>query len=417
MKLTKIALAVGVVLAHGSALATNGYFSHGFGIKAKGMAGVGVALPQDAMAAATNPAGMVQVGSRWDVGVDWFKPVRGADIVGSGALGADGSYDGNGDSNFLIPEFGYNKMLSAESSLGITVYGNGGMNTRYKTNPFTALGSSGDAGVNLEQLFIAPTYAMKVSPTQSVGASVILARQQFGATGLQAFDNPGSIHPGYVTDKGNDTTFGWGVRLGWSGQVTNDLTLGATYASKIDGKFDDYKGLFAEEGSFDIPENFAIGFAYKASPKMTVAADVQRINYGDVKSVSNTIDCYGTTCFLGADNGPGFGWQNMTVYKLAMQYDYAPDLTLRAGYSHTKQPIPESQTLFNILAPGVMEDHFTLGATKKLQDKSEVSFSYMHAFKKEVNGSGSMAVLSGNPGEANLHMSQDSLGIAYGKSF
>ena len=38
-----------------AALATNGYFSHGFGIKAKGMGGVGIALPQDAMAAATNP--------------------------------------------------------------------------------------------------------------------------------------------------------------------------------------------------------------------------------------------------------------------------------------------------------------------------------------------------------------------------
>lgn len=36
------------------------------------MAGVGIALPQDAMAAATNPAGMAFVGDRLDVGVDWF---------------------------------------------------------------------------------------------------------------------------------------------------------------------------------------------------------------------------------------------------------------------------------------------------------------------------------------------------------
>jgi long-chain fatty acid transport protein len=34
-------------------MATNGYFSHGYGIKSKGMGGVGIALPQDAMAAAT----------------------------------------------------------------------------------------------------------------------------------------------------------------------------------------------------------------------------------------------------------------------------------------------------------------------------------------------------------------------------
>jgi hypothetical protein len=43
--------------------ATNGYFSHGYGAKSQGMAGVGIALPQDALAAATNPAGTALVGT------------------------------------------------------------------------------------------------------------------------------------------------------------------------------------------------------------------------------------------------------------------------------------------------------------------------------------------------------------------
>ncbi len=41
-----------------SALATNGYFSHGWGTKSKAMAGVAAALPQDTLVSATNPAGM-----------------------------------------------------------------------------------------------------------------------------------------------------------------------------------------------------------------------------------------------------------------------------------------------------------------------------------------------------------------------
>jgi len=94
MKLKKIAALIAIAAASGSAFATNGYFSHGFGIKAKGMAGAGIALPQDAMAAATNPAGMVMVGDRLDLGVDWFKPNRRAEIAGSFAPGATGSYDG-----------------------------------------------------------------------------------------------------------------------------------------------------------------------------------------------------------------------------------------------------------------------------------------------------------------------------------
>jgi long-chain fatty acid transport protein len=64
------------VLAPGLALATNGYLAHGYGVKAQGLAGAGIALPQDALAAATNPAGTAFVGERADIGATWFRPTR-----------------------------------------------------------------------------------------------------------------------------------------------------------------------------------------------------------------------------------------------------------------------------------------------------------------------------------------------------
>lgn len=427
MKLKKIAVLVAIAAASGSAFATNGYFSHGYGMKAKGMAGVGIALPQDGLAAATNPAGMVMVGDRLDVGVDWFKPNRGADIVNN-VGGLNGNYDGNGDSSFLVPEFGYNKMLGWDMSVGVSVYGNGGMNTRYNTSPFAAgglgfFGGQNPGGVNLEQLFIAPTFAMKLNKNHAVGASIVFAYQTFGATGLQAFANPGfSSSPNDVTNRGNDHSTGWGLRLGWTGQVSENVTLGATYASKIKGKFDSYKGLFAEEGRFDIPENYGFGIAVKATPKLTVAADIQQINYGNSKAIANTADCMfaGTGCLLGQSGGPGFGWRDMTVFKLGVSYEQSKDLTLRAGISTNRQPIPAGQTFFNILAPGVVENHLTLGGTWTMANKNELTVGYMHAFKKTVNGSGSIAGPIGGAlggGEANLRMSQDSLGVGYGIKF
>ena len=54
------------------ALATNGYFPHGYGMKAQGMGGTSIALAQDSMGGATNPAAMVWAGSRMDLGVNWF---------------------------------------------------------------------------------------------------------------------------------------------------------------------------------------------------------------------------------------------------------------------------------------------------------------------------------------------------------
>jgi long-chain fatty acid transport protein len=418
MRKALAAAAVIAAFSPAAAFATTGYFAHGYGMKAKGMGGVGIALPQDSLAAATNPAGMALVGNRFDIGLDWFRPDRGAEITGSPVPGLNGSYDGNGTQDFLIPEFGYNHMLRPDLSLGVSVFGNGGMNTDYKTSPFTALGGASPAGVDLMQLFIAPTVAYKMG-AHAFGLSLNLAYQRFKAEGLQPFDNPFfSSSPGNVTNNGYDSSTGWGVRFGWTGQVLPTLTLGATYQTKTKmGKLDKYKGLFAEQGGFDIPENYGVGVAWKAMPALTLAADIQRINYGDVASVGNTIDClFAGACQLGANNGAGFGWQNTTVYKLGVSYEMSQSLTLRGGYATLKQPIPQSQTFINILAPGVVEQHLTLGGTWTLPNKSEVTVAYMHAMENKVNGSGSIPAALGG-GEANLRMSEDSLGIGWGMRF
>jgi len=272
---------------------------------------------------------------------------------------------------------------------------------------------SGNAGVDLMQLFIAPTLAWKTG-NHAFGASLILAYQRFKAEGIQGFAGF-SASPGNVSNNGYDDSTGVGVRVGWTGQVSPTVMLGATYQSKTKmSEFDKYSGLFANQGEFDIPENYGVGIAWKATPAITFAADVQQINYSNVAAVGNTADCFfAMTCQLGSANGPGFGWQDTTVYKLGVAWQMTPGTTLRAGYVTLDQPIPASQTFFNILAPGVVEDHVTLGLTLEMSKMSELSFMYMHAFEKTVNGSGSIPLAFGG-GEANLRMSQDTLGVAYG---
>ncbi len=407
-------LFVAAALAPLAAQATTGYFQHGYGIKAKSMGGVGIALPQDALAAASNPAGIAWVGNRIDLGADWFSPDRGASIAGSGAPGANGAYDGNDTKSFLIPEFGYNRVINPSLTFGVAVYGNGGMNTDYRTNPFVAYGGSGPGGVDLMQLFIAPTLAWK-SDNHAFGVSLNLAYQRFKAEGIQGFSSS-SASPGNVSNRGYDDSTGLGMRVGWTGQVSPTVTLGATYQTKTKmSEFDKYSGLFANQGDFDIPENYGVGVALKATPALTVAADVQQINYSDIPAVGNRVDClFAGACQLGSTNGPGFGWQDVTVYKFGLAYELKPGTTLRAGYVILDQPIPASQTFFNILAPGVVEDHLTLGLTLEMSRTSELSFMYMHAFEKKVNGSGSIPLAPFGGGEANLRMSQNSFGVAYG---
>ena len=97
-----------------------------------------------------------------------------------------------------------------------------------------------------------------------------------------------------------------------------------------------------------------------------------------------------------------------------MSYQAHPKLTLRAGYSHNDQPIPDSEVFLNILAPGVIQDHLSVGATWNFDQHQEINIAYTRALEDEVKGKISPAFGSG---EAKLKMSQDILGLSYGYKF
>ena len=441
MKVQLLTLAVATALASSSALATNGYAMHGVGIHAKGMGGASIALPQDAVSIGQNPAASAVVGNRVDVGLDVFRPMRDAELSETGlnpcpAPGfcpppgfSNGKFDGSESEWFFIPEAAYNRVIDSKWSAGVSLYGNGGMNTDYGDGgiPLFNGGTGADSGINLQQMFIVPTFAYKIDEKNSVGFGANIVAQGFKAYGLQSFAGqplpfPGvpyfSTSPSNVTDNGTDWTWGLGFRLGWLGQVSDTVTLGAYYSSRTwMQEFDNYKGLFAEKGAFDIPQNFGVGIAVKATPQLTIAADVVYIDYSSIDSINNPVGNFyncpalmgsnPNACLGGAD-GPGFGWDSQTIFKLGVQYAINNEWTVRGGWNYAKQPIPESQTMFNVLAPGVVENHLSLGASWYLAKDQELTFQYTHAFETEVDGD-----FTPGFGTANIKMYQDSFGVQY----
>ncbi|MFM2058490.1 MAG: hypothetical protein RLY71_2875 [Pseudomonadota bacterium] len=415
-------------LAMPAAHATNGYFSHGYGLQAKGMGGAAIAVTQDAFGGANNPAGGAWVGSRLDLGIDWFSPQRSASRTGSnlptpgGTVAAGADFSTASDStSFFIPEFGYNRMLGSDKSVGLTVYGNGGMNTDYAggtTMCGNALCGQGRLGVDLAQLIVAPTFSMKLDADHSVGVALLLGYQRFKVEGLQAFEAlTGS--PGSVTNNGYDSSTGVGLRLGYLGRVGTDLQFGASYTPKMHmSKFDKYKGLFAEQGGFDIPAHYAVGLAWRPASDWQLALDLERIQYRGIASVGNPSS---NQAPLGADNGPGFGWQDISVVKVGVQWRMSPALTLRAGYNHGGNPVKADNVTFNIIAPGVVQNHVTLGGTLAIGPGSDLTLACMHAMKQSVSGSSMYNSPSlfgpGNGGTETIQMHQNSLGIGWSLRF
>ena len=155
-------------------------------------------------------------------------------------------------------------------------------------------------------------------------------------------------------------------------------------------RFTKYDGLFSDQGDFDIPSTYGLGAACSvgAATGLTIAFDYQRINYSDVKAVHNPSALPFTGSQLGSTNGPGFGWQNMNVYKVGASWIVNTAWTLRAGWNYGKPPIQSADALINILAPGVVEHHFTAGVTWQAPaiPNLDLTIGAMYAPKKTVSG-------------------------------
>ena len=463
LKRTLTSAAITALLVAPMAQATNGYFKIGAGAKNRGMAGAGIAYGQDAMAAAINPASITEVEDGVVAGLELFKPKRKGEVDATGMAvpdlgagprqGADSSEQSRSNV-FFIPSFGINKAWSNKITLGMSVVGNGGMNSRYgnadtgngniyvdafgpvigdtsnSTVPQAGGGPSGFAGflevvgsvpaaamdtnlqnlynnpnnspalgINLAQVLISPTIAYKITPNHSIGFGPVVGYQSFRAYGLGLFQGFSS-DPGKVTNNGNDDSIGFGGQIGYQGRI-GMFSIGLMGRSKIYmDEFDKYSGLFAEQGDFDIPAMFGGGIAVHFTPKLTLAADVSRILYGDVNSIANdgptaneffgafigalTGDPTQVSNPLGNNDGWGFGWDDVWVYKIGVDYAYSPQWTFRAGFNYAEVPYDDDQALFNVLAPAVVEKHATVGFTYSLNPDTDFSMTYMHAFRNDV---------------------------------
>lgn len=404
-------MALAALTASPSALAVGGYFVLGYGPLAHQSAGTSTAVGLDGFAGASNPAKLSAVGNRFDVGVVFFSPHRKIERSGSGT-----PYDFSSTSRntlFVLPEAGYARRIDERLSWGLSLYGNGGLNTEYPDNngvagsnlnparcgdrPGNFFFGCGKLGFDLSQLILAPTLSWQFRPAHSFGVSPLLGYQRIRVYGLQAFE-PLSEHPDAVSNQGYDHAFGAGVRVGWFGRVLPWLDLGAAYSTRIYmQKFSEYRGLFADGGGFDIPANFSVGAALKLDEDFTFAVDVQRIFFGGIPALNNGVqnsleDPQNNP--LGSRSGSGFNWDHQTNYRAMIAYAATPRLTLRAGFAYARRPVEDSSAnsvSLNLFAPNPVRN-ITAGFTWMLNPTDELNFAYGRYIQGTYEGPSSTAV-------------------------
>lgn len=375
------------------ASAINGSFDYGFSEITRGMGGSGVALPQDAVIAIINPAGMVWVGHRADLGItayfpsSYYKATNGVASapVNTRTLIAGGEH-GNGVDVFSLPDFGINWVINDKSSFGLTIASIAGFGSSYTAlgvanlpGNVTGPGPFGGGRVlsDYKQALTSLTYSRKITPHSSWGVSLLLAAQTFKNQGFRllrglAQDGIGNN----LSNRGLDYSVGAGVRAGIMLDPFQWLTVAASYQPEIPmTKFKRYSDIFANHGSLNIPPNIVMGLALHITDDLDVTFDYQDIYFSKVGSYGHSgkaIDeglCAPTVggprdrC-LGGPNGAGFGWRDSEAWKFGAQWRATEKWFFRVGYNHSRAVIRKSELALNIIAPGgVVSDLYTAGFT------------------------------------------------------
>ena len=393
-----------------AAQATEGMFSNGTSARHKALAGAGAADAGDASVQAINPAALTSLKSNhFEIGASLFSPRRG--FTGSGQPGLTPTGEFTSQSNyFYIPNISWSHRINTSliDVIGLSVYGNGGMNTNYaesvgagatqtafctqfRTNSGGAISGigllcDGQAGINYEQAFIQATMAKQMNAI-SVGVSPILSRTAISIKGARAFDVFGQsiygANSGTMSNQGEDVAWGFGAKVGAHVALAPNFRLGLAYTSRIYmSKFSRYRGLFADQGDLDIPAQFQAGIAWDMMPTLTVMLDYRHIFYSDVAAIGNSVTNWLNGNAFGSSNGAGFGWNDVDVIKLGVEWEASPNLTLRAGYSYNTSPLldkSKQDALLNILAPATTQHHITGGAKIQLTPGMAFELAGMYA--------------------------------------
>ena len=377
-----------------SAWATDGYFQNAIGARQKALAGSGVADSTDATAASLNPAGLVNVDSQLTGAISVLNLRGGYSSQGLGGVTADGHHD-SAEEWVVIPNFAANWRVNwgLVDAVGLTVYGNGGVNTKYANipnplcTPLTGVFCGGPLGVH-------SVADLCLDRIRQAGIAWCFARR---GTDRRATDGRGrrrrslwrpltSIDPARFTDQGTSESWGYGVRGGLEWKVTPGFRVGVAGNTTIwMGNFEEYRGLLAERADFDIPATLQAGFAVDLRPNLTLMVDYKRIWYSQVAAVANPSTNFPMARF-GSDNGAGFGVQDVDAVKIGLEWHKTPDLTLRAGYAYNTAPLTSRDADLNIMTLGVVQHHISGGLMYKLTNNLDLEFAVMYAPRATLSG-------------------------------
>ena len=426
ISLRATALAV-AALAAGQAWATNGMLMEGYGPIALSMGGASQAYDNGTAGMMNNVATLQlgENGTRADVALGLLGP----NVTAMG--------DKSGGTSYVMPAVGWVRKTD-QMTFGVGLMGQGGMGTEYGASSPLAMGTGSNVRSELSVGRVIFPLSYQATPDITLGASLdyswagmdmkmaatsqdllgmyaagngwdmTTAQANFGGmvTQINGMVSNALGNPDYARlDFSNSSDFtgaaksgGFTGKLGITFKASNDLTLGASYQLKTnlgDMKTGASAAKFTliNSGSsysfpidgrlvirdFQMPAVLAAGLTFKATPGLTLSADVKSIDWSSVMSSFNMTfqSSMGDMKFSMPQN-----WKDQTVVSLGGAYQMNDALVLRAGYSHSTNPVPDATV--HPLFPAIVKDHYTAGFGYQIDKNMSLNAAVSHAPKVTV---------------------------------
>lgn len=213
-----------------------------------------------------------------------------------------------------------------------------------------------DSAPGLQRYVVAPSVSQRWGEHSAVSFSAIFAYQRFAGLGLGLDNVPVQDNTGFaaapLSTRGSAGSYGSGMRVDFNNALTDQLSWQVGYQSRVNmDAFNNYRGVYSEPGSFDIPASANLGLGYALTPQLKLDLGVERVMYSQIAPFTSDALPTRFLVLLGSEVSPAFEWQNLSVYSLGMSWQDPASGVWSLHYSTREQPLPTSPLLQNALEP------------------------------------------------------------------
>ena len=326
-----------------------------------------------------------------------------------------GSQSGDIGQDALVPASYDSYQFNDKIWLGLATYSPFGLVT---SNPPIWAGSFFGISSKVLSFDVNPTIAYKINDAFSVAAG-------FQAMWFRAYQSSALSLPGVggatalSTSALSGSSWGYGFTLGATWKPLDGTELGIGYRSSVQEDVRGSASLGSAAGGlpagkynvgvkFDLPDTLTVGLRQRITPVFTLLAGFE----WDGWSKLGTLPVVATGPVPGAGtvlNSIAFNYKDGWLASLGGEYQWSPNLTLRAGVAYESSPLDNSNR--TITLPDSNRIWASIGATYKVSEKLSLDVAYSHLFPE--NGSITYTTPVAFFGTTTSHIDIISVGFKY----